>query len=223
MEKIRRDVLGDTITKYLRRAILLGELPDGHHLAEPDLAQQFGTSRSPVRESLLHLIREGFAERLPNGRVCVRHFTFQDIHNLFEFRFMLESQSIKKWIHHDQRALPEDEFKILLDKMQKSYISSEQFSEYDMEFHKKIVHLSNDKSMIQAWSGLEEVIKSILQITNQSNGRAESILEQHQNMISLLMNNSGYDEVCAVIKQHLNEAESVMVTRIKEIRKETLI
>ena len=54
------------VRKTLRRRILTGELPPDTNLDEPKLAKEFGVSRTPLREALIHLASEGYVELTPN-------------------------------------------------------------------------------------------------------------------------------------------------------------
>ncbi len=55
-----RETLRGRVRDLLREWIIEGELQPGERIAEPDMAGRLGVSRTPVREALLHLEREGF-------------------------------------------------------------------------------------------------------------------------------------------------------------------
>lgn len=215
---VKRNLLGDTVSKKLRKAIISGEYPDGYHLAEPNLAAELGVSRGPVRDALQLLVREGFAERLPNGRVSVRAFGIQDIRNLFEFRVLLETMAAEKWIADESSSFPHDDFREILGQMAKKTITSEEFSEWDMRFHKRIVELSDNKSLLQSWNGLEDVIKSILEITNHGNPRADAIRDHHDDIIQAIRERDVFRAKDS-IGYHLKEAEQVMIASLRRLMK----
>lgn len=58
-DPIEERTLADIVTARIRRAIVEGDLAPGERLTEPVLADSFGVSRSPVREALYRLKREG--------------------------------------------------------------------------------------------------------------------------------------------------------------------
>jgi DNA-binding GntR family transcriptional regulator len=74
----------------LRSEILLGQMRPGERLSEPELAQRFQTSRSPIREALVQLELEGFVERTATGRVFVRPLDLEEAEQLFLVRATLE-------------------------------------------------------------------------------------------------------------------------------------
>ena len=68
-----RSRVRDAIIDYLREMILGGEMAPGDTLHESELTKRFGTSRSPVREALLHLEQDGLVQIIPKkGTIVTR-------------------------------------------------------------------------------------------------------------------------------------------------------
>ena len=57
-----RKSLAAVVAQQIREAIKSGVLKPGDRLVEPDLASKFGVSKTPVREALRELERQGLAE-----------------------------------------------------------------------------------------------------------------------------------------------------------------
>jgi DNA-binding GntR family transcriptional regulator len=74
----------------LRHAILDGQLAPGERLTAGALAARHGTSRTPVREALLLLEREGLVALEPHRGAVVRAFDAADVHDLYEVRALVE-------------------------------------------------------------------------------------------------------------------------------------
>lgn len=79
------------IHEQLRSAILRCELEPGTPISQVQLAKQFGTSRTPLREVLRLLEREGLVEAQHNHRFRVSGFSLEDLVEVFASRIMLES------------------------------------------------------------------------------------------------------------------------------------
>lgn len=79
------------IFEYLRDAIVSMELRPGQMIAETSLAEQFGVSRTPVREALIKLSNIGFVEVLPQRGTYVTKFSTQKI---LEARFIREALEV---------------------------------------------------------------------------------------------------------------------------------
>ena len=78
----------------LRDEILLGRIPAGV-MSQVALAQQFGIGRTPLREALRLLEREGLVIAEPNRRVRVAGLTVEDAEELYMMRVALESAAIR--------------------------------------------------------------------------------------------------------------------------------
>lgn len=77
----------------LRDYIIEGNLADGARVPERQLCEQFGVSRTPLREALKVLASEGLIDLLPNRGARVRPLRPQDIRELFDVWGGLESMA----------------------------------------------------------------------------------------------------------------------------------
>ncbi|MEM7471740.1 MAG: GntR family transcriptional regulator [Pseudomonadota bacterium] len=69
--------------EQLKRDILCLDLPPGHDLDEAALSEKFGLSRTPLREVLLQLVGEGYAEQHPNRGCRVSEMSHTSLRNFF--------------------------------------------------------------------------------------------------------------------------------------------
>lgn len=75
----------------LRDAVEGGDLVPGEPLYEVHLGERLGMSRTPVREALKLLARDGFLELLPSRGYAVPRRSLDDIREFFEVREALEA------------------------------------------------------------------------------------------------------------------------------------
>ncbi len=80
----------------IQQKIMRGELPPGSAVSEIALAQELGSSRTPVREALGQLAAEGLLEQTQNRGAVVIQLKRQDIIDLYELREALEVYAIGK-------------------------------------------------------------------------------------------------------------------------------
>lgn len=96
--------LTDQVYRAIKHRILSNEFEVGSHLRDEELAAQLGVSRTPVREAVLCLSREGLVEIIPRSGTRVRRFTEQDIDEIFDLRIALEALAIRKAAVRLERA-----------------------------------------------------------------------------------------------------------------------
>ncbi|MEO4039539.1 MULTISPECIES: GntR family transcriptional regulator [Micrococcus] len=75
----------------LRTEILDWSLPPGAGLAEVELAERLGISRTPVREAISRLVADGLAEQATGRGAVVADISLEQADQLFELRIALES------------------------------------------------------------------------------------------------------------------------------------
>ena len=78
----------------LRERIIQGDLPPGHRLAEEALAKEFGISRTPIREALFQLKREGLVTGKTNCGFAVAPLSGRDIREIYPIMAAFESLAL---------------------------------------------------------------------------------------------------------------------------------
>ena len=71
--------LQETVLMQLRDLVLRGTFEPGQRLAEQQLAERLGASRTPVRAALVTLEQEGLVEANDTGKFLVRQFTPREV------------------------------------------------------------------------------------------------------------------------------------------------
>ena len=76
--------------EVLKHAIITGEIPAGTRIVETDYADRMHISRTPLREALRKLERDGLVEYVLRRGVVVRAFTIADVNEIYTIRNSLE-------------------------------------------------------------------------------------------------------------------------------------
>lgn len=79
----------------MRKRILDGKYAGGMQLRQDALAKEFGVSRIPVREALVQLEAEGLVRIQPHKGAVVAEFSPSEIHEVFEFRSLIEPRLLE--------------------------------------------------------------------------------------------------------------------------------
>ncbi len=97
--------LVDLAVEQIRAAIIDGRLAFGEQVSEVGLATTFGISKTPVREALLRLKLEGLVEVHPQRGTFVFSLSAQQVHELMQFRELIESAALGEAIREGREAL----------------------------------------------------------------------------------------------------------------------
>ena len=92
--------LHETVLMQLRDLILSGQFEPGHRLAEQQLAERLGASRTPVRAALVTLEQEGLVQANETGKYLVRQFTAQEVIDAIAVRGHLEGMAARLVAEH---------------------------------------------------------------------------------------------------------------------------
>src|SRR5215467_264664 len=85
----------EVVHDRLRRAILRGEFDPKVPLSQVKLAARLGVSRTPLREALRMLQREGLIDSEPNRRVRVAALSLADLEQLYAARVLIEALAVR--------------------------------------------------------------------------------------------------------------------------------
>jgi DNA-binding GntR family transcriptional regulator len=85
----------DGLYEVLRHRILIGDLRPGASLSQVKLADAFGIGRTPLREALRMLQREGLVDAEYNRRVRVAPMTTAELDEIYARRIVLEAMAIR--------------------------------------------------------------------------------------------------------------------------------
>jgi DNA-binding GntR family transcriptional regulator len=85
-----RNTLRDSVYGSLKAMIITGQLPPGARVTENELATRLNVSRTPVREALNRMERDGLVERRPHQGYAVKEFGIRMFREAFEVRELLD-------------------------------------------------------------------------------------------------------------------------------------
>jgi DNA-binding GntR family transcriptional regulator len=146
---IRRQNLAELVVTKLRTAITSGDLAPNAPLAEPVLAAQFGVSRSPVREGLIQLEREGLIYFDPRGRTRVCTMTPEDFAEISSMRVALESMGAY-WAARDWKPKHTAAIEKSIAEQEDAQDLAE-LSHLDVEMHEYIMRAAGHRRLLAAW------------------------------------------------------------------------
>ena len=156
-------------------------------LDERQLAQDFGISRTPVREAMVQLEREGFVRSVPRRGVYVVRKTKSEVIELIQAWAALESMAARLLT---QSASDADiaglrrMFTTFED--DKLHAKLDEYSEVNIAFHQTIIELSGNQVLIRLAENLFTHMRMIRGSTIGEDDRVERSIRDHMNIIHAL-------------------------------------
>ena len=197
--------LRESITSAIRSKILTGELQPGAKLAEQKLAEEFGSSRAPIREALRQLEQEGMVEYSRNVGCSVRKVLPEDAYEIYLLRSNLEMTALRyfdcEFTEEDLRTLRG----ILEDMRNVRQGDLAQIVENDNRFHAVIVQRAGLPRLLRFWNDLNYG-DLIIEVNGGSN---HETLAQRQNGIHAklleVLQSGDTEAACRAIYAHYME------------------
>ena len=92
--------LKDAVYLQLRDDIISGVLPAGAVLREVELVARFGVSKTPLRDALVRLQKDGFVDIPPYRSAVVTGYSETDLREIYELRELLEGACARQAAFH---------------------------------------------------------------------------------------------------------------------------
>ena len=156
-------------------------------LDERQLAQDFGISRTPVREAMAQLEREGFVRSVPRRGVYVVRKTKREVIEMITAWAALESMAarlITENADSDEIA----SLRKMFTKFENGELHArlDEYSEVNIEFHQTIIRMSRNRVLIDLAENLFTHMRMIRRKTIGEEDRAARSIRDHMNIIQAL-------------------------------------
>jgi DNA-binding GntR family transcriptional regulator len=190
--KIDHTNLAEKVYHHIINAILEGTFSAGERLVCNDVAKNFGVSRTPVREALVRLEKEGFLHFIPRSGTYVNRFTPEEMKEIYEIREVLEGLAAR------MAAISPDPD--LLKKMHQACDNYESginqknvdlCVESDLQFHRLLVKASGSKRLAGMLESFHIQSISIAKRGTSYWILAPTYLDEHRSVIYLISQRKG--------------------------------
>jgi DNA-binding GntR family transcriptional regulator len=156
-------------------------------LDERRLAQDFGVSRTPVREAMAQLEREGFVRSVPRRGIYVVRKTKREVVEMITAWAALESMAarlITEQANDDDIA----SLRKMFAKFENGELHArlDEYSEVNIEFHQTIIRMSQNSVLISLAENLFTHMRMIRMKTIGERDRAERSIHDHLHIIEAL-------------------------------------
>ncbi|MGC5615587.1 GntR family transcriptional regulator [Georgenia sp. Z1491] len=201
---------GDRAYDWIVEAILTGEFAEGEFVEEVALAEQVGTSRTPVREALQRLQAERYVDLVPRRGAQVRMVNAREMGEIYQARFVVESHVVANICERRRGAPPE--LGAVADEMDlaAAELRWHDSARLDQEFHQQLVRWNGNDVLTQMYESLRSrQIRLALRTITTAPQRYETISREHRELISALEDHDG-ERASRLIAVHLREVPELV-------------
>lgn len=175
--------------EILKHAIITGDIPAGERIVETDYAGRLHISRTPLREALRKLERDGLVECVVRRGVVVRAFTLEDVSQIYTIRNVLEMLTlpavIKNVADEDIRSLRE-KLKDMDGCLERE--DMDRLSQLARSFHDQITRLSKQYRILRVIESQDEFITRFSALAIRHEDRRSQAHREHYQIVEFLEN-----------------------------------
>lgn len=199
----------DRVTEELRERILTAKLLPGERIDFDVLSQEFGTSRTPVREAVLALAHDGLAKMTPRSGAVVVGLTSVDIQDNFALMAILAGVAAM-WAC--ERATDEDlaVLRELTRAIEEAAREGEDIAEKNLAFHRHINRCAkSERLLFSLRSARRQVPQTFFDLIPE---QVDTTLVEHDELVRAILSRSGPD-ARAIAEKHFMEAGRLLAQR----------
>ena len=175
--------LADEVYRQVLDAVLAGTLQPGERIVQERVADEINVSRTPVREALLHLERDGILVRAGASGFTVREISEREVRDIYQAREAIEG--------HAARIVAERRDPAALDRIRRTIETEESLRSGGVEayfhanrrIHRCIVEESGNEYLLQSFDGIWNRGSSFWMFAAIENADPGASLHEHERLL----------------------------------------
>ncbi len=209
-----RQNLTERIYQQLKQDIFSFRLLPGDRFTENEIAERMSASRTPVREALTRLQRDGFVEVSFRSGWQVKPFDFRQFEQLYDVRIVLEMAAVKRLCEMEPAPDLEDLKRIWLVAPTDRLQDGPSVCALDERFHEQLVEATGNREMARIHHDLTERLRIVRRIDFTKGYRVEATYEEHSKILRTIIERR-HEDAKRLLKSHIEASKA-------EVRKITL-
>jgi DNA-binding GntR family transcriptional regulator len=181
--------LREKILETIRDAIMAGALKPGEKVAEPELAERFGISRTPIREAFRQLESEGYLTVIPRKGAVVVSFSAKEVEEFYAIKSILEGYAARRACSNlTEREL--EKLKAINDKLR--HLAEEgdvkHFFKVHNDFHELFIKTADNEKLHDLITNLVGKFQRLRVTSLSLPGRMHISVQEHEKIIDAFRN-----------------------------------
>jgi DNA-binding GntR family transcriptional regulator len=202
----------DYVYEQLYNAILEGRFKPGDHLVLEDLALEFGTSRTPLREAIRRLQTEGLVSLEPHRGAIISDLSIEELVELYHIRAVLDGLATRLAaanLSDEQLA----ELERLVNKSEQHLNASNpaEFEAFNRQFHEVIYQGARAPFLYDMVTNLYVKTSRQRHLSLHSPGRLAGVQAEHHAILSGLLARDAEDAERCAREHHENTAQTLVL------------
>jgi DNA-binding GntR family transcriptional regulator len=198
--------LSDKVAEYVRELILTNKMKNGEPVDEVALAEKLKLSRTPVREALSSLEKEGLVKVIPGKGAFITELTFSDYREINELRSFLEPMAAVMSMANVTDEEVDKQLsiwtKIRADLLSGECIPSTEMIKYDHQLHSLLIDRCRNNRLISIlWILRQQSMRYLFTVWS-TDSYNEKTAEEHLSILEA-MKSKDTDKLSELLSAHV--------------------
>lgn len=189
-------------------------LMPGQRFSENEIALRLGVSRTPVREALYRLEREGYIQVVSRSGWSVREFNFDYFENLYDVRAVLELAALRRLCEMESPPSLDELRTAWLVPVEERLTDALEVAKLDERFHQALIAAAGNPELARIYHDVTERIRIIRRLEFSMPERIRQTYSEHAQILRTVLKRKG-DTAALLMRTHIELAKG-------EVRKITL-
>lgn len=204
---MRKPSLAAAVYLGLKQEIFDFRLLPGDRFTESEIAQRLNVSRTPVREALYRLEREGYLQVQFRSGWSVRELDFHQFDELYDLRIALESACVRILCDRDQRPDLQELKSVWLVTPKRRLRDGERVCALDEAFHGTLVAATGNREIMRCHQEVTERIHLLRRLDFTEPSRITATYQEHAQVLRAVLRGSA-DRAVGLLRRHIETSKA---------------
>lgn len=206
-EDTRRPSLAESVYQRLKQDIFDFRLLPGDRFTEGEVAESLNVSRTPVREALQRLEKEGYVRVHFRSGWSVRDLDFKQFDDLYDLRVVLESAAVRQLCDRAERP-PLDALKsIWLVSGEERSTDGTRVAQLDEQFHSALVQAAGNPEVLRCHREVTERIRILRRLDFTEPDRVAATYQEHAQILRAVLRRRA-DQAIMLLRAHIETSKA---------------
>lgn len=198
--------LAERAYAQIKQLIFDFHLLPGDRFSEADLTQRVQVSRTPLRQALQRLQREGFLLVFPKSGWQVAPLNFESFDELYDLRLLLETHAVARLCEAEERPALQALAEVWLIPPEARLSHALSVGQLDEAFHAALVRASGNHEMARVHTDITERIRIIRRLDFIKPARIDVTYDEHARIL-LAITRRRSDEAQRLLRAHVEQSK----------------
>lgn len=198
--------LAEQAYAQVKQLIFEFALMPGDRFSESELAERVQVSRTPLRQALQRLEREGFLQVFPKLGWQVAPLDFDTFDELYDLRILIESHAAARLCEAELRPQLAELAAVWLVPVDERLTDVAAVGAADEAFHTLLVEGSGNREMLRVHREITERIRIIRRLDFTKPARIETTYDEHARLVRALTRRRA-EEACRLLRAHIEQSK----------------